>query len=245
LSLTPPLSEAPKDETSTISEHLSSIENDRSLQEIEVTNLPENFALLLQNLPSEEERISQEPKPPSLNSSFNSNSIISLNGLEKFISTNMEGRNNARSILEEILSNEQFNSDSESKEESLDIFANVDLSDKLLNSYNCEKSANFNLGSLKNDSFNSYGEVCKRVRDFEELIAIKDSTIAALTSELDSFRELISNTSSNSLGTSTTEYKQFQEECHNKVRLNLIFLFFSVKMTFSVGRVSQRDCSQR
>jgi hypothetical protein len=78
----------------------------------------------------------------------------------------------------------------------------------------------------KNDSFNSYGEVCKRVRDFEELIAIKDSTIAALTSELDSFRELISNTSSNSLGTSTTEYKQFQEECHNKVRLHLIFLFF-------------------
>ncbi|KAJ3623780.1 hypothetical protein MTP99_017443 [Tenebrio molitor] len=217
LSLTPPLSEAPKDETSTISEHLSSIENDRSLQEIEVTNLPENFALLLQNLPSEEERISQEPKPPSLNSSFNSNSIISLNGLERFISTNMEGRNNARSILEEILSNEQFNSDSESKEESLDIFANVDLSDKLLNSYNCEKSANFNLGSFKNDSFNSYGEVCKRVRDFEELIAIKDSTIAALTSELDSFRELISNTSSNSLGTSTTEYKQFQEECHNKL----------------------------
>ncbi|RZC43306.1 myosin-9-like, partial [Asbolus verrucosus] len=123
LSLTPPLSDAPKDETSTISEHLSSIENDRSMQEIEVMNLPENFTLLLQNLP--EERISQEPKPPSLNSSFNSNSIISLNGLERFISTNMEGRNNARSILEEILNNDQFKSESESKEESLDIFANL------------------------------------------------------------------------------------------------------------------------
>ncbi|XP_063915449.1 pericentrin isoform X3 [Zophobas morio] len=218
LSITPPLSDPPKDDSSTISEHLSSIENDRSMQEIEVTSLPGHFSLLLQNLPSDDERISQEPKPPSVNSSFNSTSIISLNGLEKFVSTNMEGRNNAQSILEEILNNEQFKSDTESKEESLDIFANVDLDDKLLNSYNGEKSANFTLGdSLKNDSVNSNDEVYKRVRDFEELIAIKDTTIAALTSELDSFRELISNTSTNSLGTSTTEYKQFQEECHSKL----------------------------
>lgn len=199
MSLTPPLS----DNKDTISEHLSSIENDRSLQEL---NFPGNFTLELEN-----ERISQEPKPPSLSDSFNS-SFVSLNGLERFISTNMEGRNHAQSILEEILSNDQFKSNLETPEESLNIFANVDLDDKLLNSYNCGKTVNFNLTSLKNDSFD---EVCKRVKDFEELIAVKDTTIAALTSELDSFRELLSNTSS--LGTTTTEYKQFQEECHNKV----------------------------
>ena len=209
------------------------------MQEIEVTSLPGHFSLLLQNLPSDDERISQEPKPPSVNSSFNSTSIISLNGLEKFVSTNMEGRNNAQSILEEILNNEQFKSDTESKEESLDIFANVDLDDKLLNSYNGEKSANFNLGdSLKNDSVNSNDEVYKRVRDFEELIAIKDTTIAALTSELDSFRELISNTSTNSLGTSTTEYKQFQEECHSKVKFSFKIVSIS-HLTISVSGISQ------
>ncbi|XP_972088.2 pericentrin isoform X2 [Tribolium castaneum] len=183
LSLTPPLSE-----TSTISEHLSSVENDRSLPE------------LLVNFPPDE-RISLEPKPPSLSDSYTS-SFVSLNGLERFISTNMEGRTHAQSILEEILSNDQFKSDSD---ESLNIFANVDLDDKLLNSYNAGKSVNFDL----ND------EVCKRVKDFEDLIAVKNTTIAALTSELDSFRELLSNTSS--LGTTTTEYKQFQEECHNKL----------------------------
>lgn len=133
-------------------------------------------------------------------SSFN-NSIISLNGL------NREGANNVKSILEEILNNDQF----DSKEESLDIFAQVDLDDKVVLS---SLRTNFNLNNSKNNSLNNYEDVAQKLKGFEEIIALKDTTIANLTSQLDSFREMVSNPSS---GTSTTEYKQYQEECHNKV----------------------------
>lgn len=180
------------------------------MQEIEVPNLADKFELLLKNVP--DERISQE----TLNSSFNSSSIISLNGLERFISTNVESKNSARSILDEILSNDQFQSD---QEESLDIFANIEVDDKLLNSYNGGKSADFNISN----SMEENEELRKRLKDSEELNALKTATNAALTSELDSFRELISNTSTNSLGTSTTEYKQY-EECYNKVTNKAIII---------------------
>lgn len=134
--------------------------------------------------------------------------------------------NNVRSILDEILNDDQFASGNEdsgsftkSREESLNIFANIDLDDKSLSNFRnsdndlIEKDIfghNFHVPLLRNVS-----DVDKRIKDFEELLVIKDSTIAALTSELDSFREM-SNTNSASM-VSTTEYKQLQEECHNKV----------------------------
>ncbi|KAJ8915115.1 hypothetical protein NQ315_000367, partial [Exocentrus adspersus] len=131
---------------------------------------------------------------------------------------------NVRSILDEILNDDQFvsgneNEQSISKEESLNIFKNIDLDDKSLLDFR-NSDVDLNERNLFGGNFHvplvrNVSDVDKRVKDFEELIAIKDSTIAALTSELDSFREL-SNTNSVSI-VSTTEYKQLQEECHNKL----------------------------
>ncbi|KAJ8933982.1 hypothetical protein NQ314_013662 [Rhamnusium bicolor] len=238
LSISPPIFEDNKKDNensdASISEHLTSnstsIENDRSYQEIEISNRPSNILLDLPLSDDEkhvEQQISQDQRPCARETSFCSdNSIISLNYLDRINVTNMEVSENVRSILEEILNNEQFQSDSEgsaslnnSKEESLDIFANVILDDKSLTNFrNSDISlnvknlfgSNFELPLMRDES-----DIDKRIKDFEELIAIKDTTIAALTSELDSFREL-SNTNSGSM-VSTTEYKQLQEEYHNKL----------------------------
>lgn len=134
-----------------------------------------------------------------------------------------EAPNRVKSILEEILCDDQFHSNHKlsndtSKEESFNIFGNINLDDNAISSYKNDLSLNeknlyardFQLPSLKNGH-----EIEKRIRDFEELIAIKDNTIAALTSELDSVRETSHTNTGSTL--STTEYKQLQEECHNKV----------------------------
>ncbi|KAJ8981747.1 hypothetical protein NQ317_004927 [Molorchus minor] len=236
LSITPPIPEDNKKDNDrsyeSISEHLTSnsesVENDRSYQEIEISNRPLTVLFNL-NASDEEQQhnISQEPRPHSLETSFcTENSIISLNYLDRIHKQNMEVDNNVRSILEEILNNEQFEAVSaapslsdNSKQESLNIFENVDLDDKSLTNFRmCDESLN-----EKNLFASNFGvlldrrgsDIDKRIKDFEELIAIKDSTIAALTSEVDSFREM-SNTNSTSM-VSVTEYKQLQEECHNKL----------------------------
>ncbi|KAG5898706.1 hypothetical protein JTB14_030655 [Gonioctena quinquepunctata] len=221
LSLTPPILEDKKnvEKSEDISEHLTSnsesIENDRSYQEIEISNRPNILDMYLSD---DGHHISQE-EPCQLDTGvYSENSIVSLNYLK-----NLELGENVRSILDEILQNDQLETDkdttlSNSKEESLNIFANVDLDDKSLSkNRRCEDISvdeknlyASNFGLLRNET-----ELEKRIKDYEELMAIKDSTIAVLTSELDSVRDM-SNT--NTVSTlSTTEYKQFQEECHGKL----------------------------
>lgn len=57
-----------------------------------------------------------------------------------------------------------------------------------------------------------------KVNQLEELIATKDATIAALTAEVESLKELTSNDPSMlSYNTSTTEYKQLHEDFQKKV----------------------------
>ncbi|XP_023019910.2 pericentrin-like protein isoform X2 [Leptinotarsa decemlineata] len=221
LSLTPPILEDNKNDEKSedISEHLTSnsdsIENDRSYQEIEITNRPNIFL----HVPDDElVHTSQQPPNPLDNSACSDNSIISLNYLK-----NLELGDNVLSILDEILQNDQIHSDkdttcSSSKEESLNIFANLDLDDKALLNFRRDNDVSVDEKNLYASNFGlvrNGNELEKRVRDFEELVAIKDSMIAVLTSELDSFREM---SNANTVSTlSTTEYKQLQEECHSKL----------------------------
>lgn len=63
-----------------------------------------------------------------------------------------------------------------------------------------------------------------KLHQLEELLVTKDAAIAVLTAELESLRELTSNDPSIlSCNTSSTEYKQLQEEFQEKVYSN----FFS------------------
>lgn len=106
--------EEPSDD-SIISEHLASgnesVENDRSLQEIEISNI-------LDDLSSEVLPLSQETKPPSLTVSDSSASVNRSVVMEKdCASPSLEVKNNVQSILEEILRNEQFTSDVENMAE--------------------------------------------------------------------------------------------------------------------------------
>ncbi|XP_018561840.1 centromere-associated protein E isoform X3 [Anoplophora glabripennis] len=235
LSITPPIPDDNKKDNEhsdeSISEHLTSnstsVENDRSYQEIEISNRPSTVFFNLPSSDEERQHISQEQRPRSLETSFCSDtSVISLNYLDRISFRNMEMSDNVRSILDEILNDDQFVSGNEdsgsftkSREESLNIFANIDLDDKSLtnfrNSQNDLMEKDFFSGNFAVPLARDAIDIDKRVKDFEELIAVKDSTIAALTSELDSFREL-SNTNSGSM-VSTTEYKQLQEECHSKL----------------------------
>lgn len=86
-------------DSSIISEHIvssnESVENDRSLHEIEILNVPGDDL----------SRISQEDRPDSFRISDNSCSDV---GGDK-----REATQQVQSILEEILRNEQFKSDSE------------------------------------------------------------------------------------------------------------------------------------
>lgn len=211
LSITPPLldnnerAKTPPSSDHSISEHLttnsasSSVENDRSLHEIEITHQPTNNDTVSLH-------INEDNKPASLNTSLKSeSSVISLNYFNHYANTN--GNYHVKGILEEILNDDQFLSDKQrhsnghdaTEGESLvDIFANIDLDDKSLN----EKES-----------------AMKSTRDYQEIIAGKDGTIAALTNELDSMREL-----SNSM--STTEYKQLQDELHSKVSDFVLFACF-------------------
>ncbi|XP_049819038.1 centromere-associated protein E-like isoform X3 [Aethina tumida] len=214
LSITPPILDDDGTEnkvnSDSISEHIStesnSIENDRSFQEIEIDNQP--FLNLLSN---DGVHLSQETNPFSLNDSEHSLNLKNSSGTER-----------VQSILDEILNNSQFNDSSSvtnSKEESLNIFANLDLDDKSLTlGYKPTNETSLNERNLylplKSET-DTYGDVFKKIKDLEEIVDIKDTTIAALTSELDSYREM-SNPNTMSM-VSTTEYKQLQEECHNKL----------------------------
>lgn len=172
----------------------------------------------------ETDNIVQEQSVPLKPDSDHSEDEGDLKNAECILATN-DGPNRVCSILEEMLCNEQLQSDhnlsvEESKEESINVFENFNLDDQALSSYKHGLSLNeknlyasdFQLPLLK-DGF----DIEKRMRDFEELIAVKDSTIEALTSELDGVREASHTNTGSTL--STTEYKQLQEECHNKVSI--------------------------
>lgn len=207
------------------------------MHEIEISNIiNDDFSL----------HISQEAKPGSISVS---DSVSNFEVMEKVPSPALEVTQNVQSILEEILRNEQFKSDSEpvirrsdtsysSNEQSLDIFGNLNLDDSSLTNY-LKNQASFDENDSSVQEKNLYAghfidtstvqsvpqETSRKLKDMEELLAAKDTAIAALTAELDSIRDLASNPSTLSFGTSTTEYKQYQDEYHNKVRdFSLFFI---------------------
>lgn len=223
-----------------ISEHITSnsgsIENDRSFQEIEVLNQTSAFADIL----SSDLQISQELKPNSLDlSSFGSSVTNGLpmntdNASEKHQASSDECDKNVKSILEEILNNSQFHSDfdySNSKDDSFNLFANIDFSDKsLLNIPNISinngpqgaELGHFHLPLDPDNYFTETPEV-DRLKHLEEIVAVKDCAISALTQELDSFREMSNPTFTSSM-VSATEYRQMQEECHNKASKTIVIV---------------------
>ncbi|KAF5306240.1 hypothetical protein FQA39_LY08938 [Lamprigera yunnana] len=225
LSLSPPLPGNVSD-SSIISEHLNSnsdsIENDRSSQEIEISNVPSNCSLLL-NLSSEEntDHISQE-KPLQV-------SILSSNS-----SKDVDSKNNVQSILSEILKSEQFKSDSdhtlhqsdnESNDNSFNLFKDINLNDSIINEYSfksphVEERLDKNSLNYTNLSLpvSRRGDESVKVKHLEEIVNAKESTIAALSAELESLHELnSSNQSTPSLNTSTTDYKVYQDDFQTKI----------------------------
>lgn len=121
-----------------------------------------------------------------------------------------------------------------SRDQSLNIFENLNLDDSSLNNYRREHSnviieddgnnASLNEKNLNAGNFmdlpknpNSIEEYSKKFKEMEELLIAKDTAIAALNAELESVRDIASNPSTMSLGTNTTEYKQYHEEYHGRV----------------------------
>ncbi|CAH1285180.1 unnamed protein product [Diabrotica balteata] len=220
LTVSLPLGEGKGEEKSEdISEHISSnsgsIENDRSFQEIEVYNYQGTYL----NEDRRDEVDLDEKQPDILNESLQSeSSIISLLYLERI------EENYLANMLEDSFQGDASKSDKDlstgSKEESFNMFQNLDLDDKSLS--NIRHSTQLSIDE-KNLNASHFGlepvcneeELSRRLKDFEELINIKNNMIAALTSELDSFREMSNPNTVSTL--STTEYKQLQEEWNGKV----------------------------
>ncbi|KAI4457254.1 hypothetical protein MML48_8g00009887 [Holotrichia oblita] len=209
-------------DSSIISEHLhsgssGSVENDRSLQEIEISN--NSLAIILDNLPGDDQayRLSQENLSP-VNSSEKTDTIV----VDKVNSTIA---NDVISILNEILCSECFksrgdNSDlTDTNDLSINIFEGVSLDDSSINNY-VTKLRQTNLSDVNDEEFNKIltpEEVnvisehsFERIKALEKQLVRKDSEIAALSAELDSLKEL-----TNSL--STTDYKPFHEEYHSRL----------------------------
>ncbi|XP_072396058.1 uncharacterized protein Plp isoform X2 [Diabrotica undecimpunctata] len=220
LTVSLPLGEGKGEEKSEdISEHISSnsgsIENDRSFQEIEVYNYQGTYL----NEDKRDEVDLDEKQPDILNESLQSeSSIISLLYLERI------EENCVANMLEDSFQGDVSKSDKDlstgSKEESFNMFQNLDLDDKSLS--NIRHSTQLSIDE-KNLNASHFGlepvcneeELSRKLKDFEELINIKNNAIAALTSELDSFREMSNPNTVSTL--STTEYKQLQEEWNGKV----------------------------
>lgn len=171
------------------SEHLSSLnslENDRSLLEIEISNIPDLNTIVA------------DVSPPI---------SLSLSNL-----SNSAGKN-VKSVLEEILHNEQFKSERSDRldsndDVSLNIFDGVNLDDSSINNYVLK------LKSQESDVY-SYQDDAK-VRSLEDALSVKDSIIQALNVEVESLKDLASNQSTLSMNTTLTEYKMFQDECATK-----------------------------
>lgn len=117
----------------------------------------------------------------------------------------------------------------------MDIFENLNLDDASLTNYlgrhsNCDKDISESRNNdINNSSVNleCSGSFGKGIRDMEDILTAKDSAIAALNAELELVRDVGSNQSTMSLGTSTTEYKQLHEEYQGKVSSFIIAEFKS------------------
>uniref|UniRef100_A0A6P7GD32 Pericentrin-like n=1 Tax=Diabrotica virgifera virgifera TaxID=50390 RepID=A0A6P7GD32_DIAVI len=282
LTVSLPLGEVKEEENSEdISEHISSnsgsIENDRSFQEIEVYNYQGTY--LNEDLRDEVDL--GEKQPDILNESLESeSSIISLLYLERI------EENSVANMLENSFQSNASKSDKDlstgSKEESFNMFQNLDLDDKSLSNirqstqlsideknFNTSQVQNLDLDDKslsnirhstqpsideknlnasqvqnldlddksisnirhitqlsideKNLNASHFGlepvcneeELSRKLKDYEELVNIQNNTITALTSELDSFREMSNPNTVSTL--STTEYKQLQEEWNGKI----------------------------
>lgn len=149
---------------------------------------------------------------------------------------NNSGVNNARSILDEILRSNQFHSDMESlrqptvsnlSESSYNMFEGVHFGDSLLSlSPKMRNQHKQSPSSLNNAP--SIGSCVVdgnlKAHHLEELLFAKDTAIAVLTAEVESLRELTSNDPSIlSCNTSSTEYKQLQEEFQEKVSNHIFY----------------------
>ncbi|CAG9862887.1 unnamed protein product [Phyllotreta striolata] len=190
------------EEISEVSEHISSnidsVENDRSFQEIEIMN---NL------IEPDVEHISQE-KPCALDNSDKSE--ISLNFIQTL-------ENQVLPIYKEDINSNNSYKESP-KDESFDIFANLDLDDKSLSKMKLSADISLDEKNLNATNFalnSTDSELTKRIKEFEELVALKDNAIAALTTELDSIKESSNLNTGSTL--STTEYKQLQDEWHVKM----------------------------
>lgn len=197
-------------ESSTISEHLQSnvdsIENDRSLQEIQISN--SHLSLFsFSNVPDDNEdyRLSQEQL--TVESSGKSDTIVADNFSGDIVKE-------VRNILSDILGGDQFVNrtggdgneffDTLSGEVSINIFEGVSLDDSSINNYIAKIRHEEEINSVKEEGG-------QRIKELEKELVRKNSEIAVLSAELDSLKEL-----TNSL--STTDYKPYQEEYHNRVR---------------------------
>ncbi|KAF5283599.1 hypothetical protein FQR65_LT13805 [Abscondita terminalis] len=246
ISLSPPLPDNAKklgtddvfSDGSIVSEHLNSnsdsVENDRSFQEIEISNIPSNFSLLLNNLSSDDtiDHISQEMKPSPLSILSSNNDSSNLDKMD------VDTKNNVQSILSEILKSEQFKSDSEhtlhqsdgdSNDNSFNVFKDINLNDSLINEYGLKSiqeegvnptSLNFSNLSMP---FSGKTDDSLKLKQLEEIVNAKESTIAALSAELESLKEMTcSNQSTPSLNTSTTDYKTYHDEFQNKASFSIM-----------------------
>ncbi|XP_057661015.1 cytadherence high molecular weight protein 2-like isoform X1 [Diorhabda carinulata] len=224
LSLSLPMGEDRNSKSEEISEHIlspnsDSLENDRSFQEIVV---PTPYQDIYVNEIFKED-ISKDKQSSVLDTSLQSEtSVISLHFLEKIEDEYV------RNVLEDILQTKsELDATASSKDESFNMFQNLNLNDKSLtnrlslnNSSFDDKSFNNVRYSLdeKNLDVTNFGldlvsndvELNKELKDMEEIVMIKDNTL-----EIDSMKET-SNT--NTMSTlSTTEYKQLQEEWQGKL----------------------------
>ncbi|XP_076270535.1 uncharacterized protein LOC143202700 isoform X3 [Rhynchophorus ferrugineus] len=205
-----------------ISEHIASsqsIENDRSLQEIEISNQPSALAET-----SVDAKVQQDSDENDLMSNLTDtgNDFLDDMGLDQVVNIDNSEPKNSKSILEELLVHSHLESDAEhSKEESFNMFADVDFSDKSIMNLSDKgtdfKDKNIELEVAQDKTTNNVTvDVEKRMKQLEEIVAVKESTINALTQELDSFREMSNPTYTSSV-ISATEYKQLQEEYHSKL----------------------------
>lgn len=112
-----------------------------------------------------------------------------------------------------------------SLDQSLNIFENLNIEDASLEGYirrhsnnsfdSTTNEKNLHAGTFLEELENS-DDATKTIKQLEELLTAKEALIGALTGELESAKDVASNNSTLSCPTST-EYKQYQEECQNKV----------------------------
>lgn len=181
----------------------SNSENDRSLQELLIRNIP---TLDSPDLSQQNSVLHLATKPiASLhNSLISDSSIVSLNALEKF----ELGNNN---ILDEIINQHNFESHSESslKSNPFDDLSSITLQSERVTS--CNKS-----------SPHSSEVIHDSKKDAEDVMDSKEPIIANQHStEIDSLKEV---NSSNPSTLSTTEYKQYYDKINLGVSNLKIFV---------------------